>query len=501
MWLNLVLAALGDAADAAQRRAAGHELRARLGVSTEPSLPSLHRRLLWVFSAFPEDIAAITLSLVCAMANPGMGLGSTYYTADGHQQLRADLQMEQGREPRPGDARQVFCAMLRRPTPHQASALPEAVAWEDLIPWIAREVQWVERTHPPAKRVRRSAIFRTLQGEITLDLDLAQRVLTYVQTAAAIYDRLWATVAERTEARRPQPDDESAEPSFWDDDLVAARRRAIRAAYAAGCFDAQFERPSASLDGHEAGSLFYPYSGSARSAGLTGADLLREVHLNRLRKGFPMLIDWVRAVRPNLSTMHSPEALAAAAAWHRKQPTRRELGAAAGTLLAEVPGVGTWRELAPEDLAAESDAMKHCVGRTPVYAQGMRGGRTRILSLRNAEGRPLFTIELQKKMGRPPLLRPDRSVAYPAVPTRWVLTQWKGPRDRLPGLRVVDTRQLPSGSPASLAAWVLETPTRLVRTDLPIVRTAHGVLLGLGLGACETEDLVVVNLADQGLLS
>jgi hypothetical protein len=490
MLLALALAALGDAAGDAARRASAHELRARLGIRPGLAPSGTRARLLGVFAAFPEDVATITLSLVFALANP-IGTGSNYYRADSRSQRLTDLRIELGREPRPGDARVIFEEMIRRQTAGP-SAIPETTPWDDLIPWIAREVMWVEREHPPAKRVRRSALFRALHGDVTLNVDLAERLLTYLRAMQAASTQAW----NMTQAAGLPPYDI---PTHILNEIGQTRRTAYQRAYVEGAFDAQFEPPLAYLGGHEAGSLFYAYAGRDDLLNLTGADLLREVHLERLRRGFPDLVDWVRAVRPNLHTMHIPEALAAAAAWHRTLSTSRTMGAAAGTPLAEVPGVGKWVELAPEDLPAESGAMKHCVGRTPAYAQGIRAGRTRILSLRNAEGRPLFTVELQKIPGRPPV-RGQASVR-PAIPAYWVITQWKGPHDRIPGLNVVDTRACPLFQPSpDLAAWVLASPRRLVRADLTLVRAAHQVLMDLGLGESNTNDLLIVNLADLGLL-
>lgn len=54
------------------------------------------------------------------------------------------------------------------------------------------------------------------------------------------------------------------------------------------------------------------------------------------------------------------------------------------------------------DLAAEGGKMKHCVGKHPHYAEGIKEGVSRILSLRDPQNRPHVTIELVKH-GDPPV--------------------------------------------------------------------------------------------------
>jgi hypothetical protein len=75
-------------------------------------------------------------------------------------------------------------------------------------------------------------------------------------------------------------------------------------------------------------------------------------------------------------------------------------------------------DLTPEELPAESKAMGMCVGDPRYrYAQEVRAGRTKILSLRRPSGKPLFTIEA--------LVGPGRLINE--------IVQIKGKANRLPG--------------------------------------------------------------------
>jgi hypothetical protein len=58
-----------------------------------------------------------------------------------------------------------------------------------------------------------------------------------------------------------------------------------------------------------------------------------------------------------------------------------------------------WVEVAPEGLKAEGQAMKHCVGG---YCNSVEGGGTKILSLRDSDGRPRATVELRKQSNLKP---------------------------------------------------------------------------------------------------
>lgn len=58
----------------------------------------------------------------------------------------------------------------------------------------------------------------------------------------------------------------------------------------------------------------------------------------------------------------------------------------------QYPDGHQWVELDPEGLAAEGDAMRHCVGG---YCSEVESGKARILSLRDKTGKPLTTVELK----------------------------------------------------------------------------------------------------------
>lgn len=123
----------------------------------------------------------------------------------------------------------------------------------------------------------------------------------------------------------------------------------------------------------------------------------------------PSIHDWMDATSPSLAGMDWPAVLAASRAWHRQFRTDEAGGPAPiGLVILRWPdGWTLQRLLTKADLAAEGTAMQHCVGGPDrgegrrdgesSYWQEMRDGKIAILSLRDPNGSPEATIEVNLK--------------------------------------------------------------------------------------------------------
>lgn len=157
---------------------------------------------------------------------------------------------------------------------------------------------------------------------------------------------------------------------------------------------------------------------------ITGHEVRTDRDLTRLIQKLPAIRDWYAAdPGVDISGLTLGQAIYRANAWHRQLETTRraEVRGSHKGVLAELDNGWKIVELDAADLRDESTAMGHCVGESRVYRDGIRRGVTRILSVRDADGRSLFTLELGLT---------ERGV----YGSEWDLKQFKGDGNRIPGL-------------------------------------------------------------------
>lgn len=164
-----------------------------------------------------------------------------------------------------------------------------------------------------------------------------------------------------------------------------------------------------------------------------------EVHV-AFRRDFPLIVDWATATSPDLYSMRWAEAVAAATAWHRALAVSVSTGTPvppAFCVLKFPDGSRIDRLLGKADFAAEGTSMGHCVGGLhddrgqasgdSRYRQASDAGRGSILSYRNAEGIPRWTLELSLNgLGSGAIVQLEGPVNQPADPldARFFLALW-----------------------------------------------------------------------------
>jgi hypothetical protein len=389
-----------------------------------------------VLTQFPDPVGAQVVSWLLAH------LGTTRFIDYTRPYGRALLQTEAvSISKSPAEAMRGY--LLDHPLP--------ATAHDAAIPLLVRWIHAELRTEAPVK-VRLSSLFFVRRGA------------TMVELTRAVADRI-------AEGMKTKGMDWNTMPFPW-----------VSIEFISGL-----------------GTLFRDdvfWDGDKEAAGVTGLDILLAAWFSVLAAELPTLLDWIAGHRAEADRMSLLEALQAATRWHRAQAkAAREGVAAEGTVVATLPkGLGTIRELGVGDLRAESLAMGHCVGESPVYARGIQSGDLRILSVRDAAGKVWFTIEAKHTWNG-------------AMRTiDWNVVQMKGAKNRIPGLSAGATRARPPGTIAVTRDWLRANP-RLVQTaDLAIGEAVLHTLPSLGIRvpvdphAALTADLEVLLLARMGEL-
>ncbi len=156
-----------------------------------------------------------------------------------------------------------------------------------------------------------------------------------------------------------------------------------------------------------------------------------------------------------------PDAVAKTAEWNKmleSLKTLEDTNKGVKSVLKAYPETGhQWVELAPEGLKAEGSAMKHCVGG---YCSEVEGGNTRILSLRDAAGKPQVTVELRPRHKLPGsdeplnnLLNDDMAAKLGAEQIHDII-QIKGPSNRKPSAEnLAYVQDLVKGGVGDLKDW------------------------------------------------
>lgn len=481
MFLTLLLASFDDAATSQARTAQQNEVRARLGISRERPFVGLRGRLAWVFEAFSERVGMFTFSLACSEPNVRGHWG--YHLKRGPVELEADL----GHPAVPGEIKRIFLDILHKkgPAANMLDHTPERTRLDPFIPWLARQIKWIDEENPPVKRLPKSRLFCDLGGTMTVTHDLLAGFLVYVEALrASVREAREADHAYNKAAFAPGGDRAKA----WRDyqAVLSARRDSMMVIYRANGLESISIQTGPGLYPPDPGSLVQGWEGAWR-IDFSAQDILRQIHLLRLAENLPLLLDWATAGNEaHLEALHYPEAVALAKVWHREieareaavRKTEAPVVPIGGSLLVALPSGAAIYELGPSDLRSESEAMHHCVGRSSIYRTGIERGDTRIFSIRNANGSPEFTLEAT------PLGRKDGQKAS------WVVVQWKGSGNRVPGLSALDTRKIPFGEEAR-RAWIARFPSRILWEDVPLVNEAAAGLKSIRI-LHNTSDLDLV---------
>ena len=120
-----------------------------------------------------------------------------------------------------------------------------------------------------------------------------------------------------------------------------------------------------------------------------------------LHTNLSTIVDWAAATRPNIMQLSYNQAIRRANAWHRKlEKEERQKGVEAGEVVFRFPDGWTVQRLTTfPHLKQEGKAMHHCVGQVPHYWRGMERGEIGIYSLRDPEGKPRVTLEMDLMYG------------------------------------------------------------------------------------------------------
>jgi hypothetical protein len=122
--------------------------------------------------------------------------------------------------------------------------------------------------------------------------------------------------------------------------------------------------------------------------------LIQRIRL--LTRSLPEIRDWAEAERVNLMGLTYQQAERRSNLWHRElQKQELAEGAEQGKVVWRFADGWTIQNLTKRrQLKQEGKALKHCVGAAPGYWKRVQQGSGRILSLRDADGRPQVTIQL-----------------------------------------------------------------------------------------------------------
>lgn len=125
------------------------------------------------------------------------------------------------------------------------------------------------------------------------------------------------------------------------------------------------------------------------------------VKLRALRSIFPSVVAWASATRTDVGGLSVAEAGRRSIQWHEElqQAPARRLGPEDQGEVVHVWRGGrragwTVQSLGVRHLAAEGQAMGHCIG-GPLYRRGIEAGTLRVLSLRDRAGQPHATMSLR----------------------------------------------------------------------------------------------------------
>jgi len=168
--------------------------------------------------------------------------------------------------------------------------------------------------------------------------------------------------------------------------------------------------------------------------------LIQRIRL--LAESLPQIRDWAEAERVNLMGLTYQQAKRGSNAWHRELE-KQELaeGAEQGEVVFRFADGWTVQNLTKRaQIKQEGKALQHCVGSAPGYWRAVQQGRGRILSLRDADGRPQVTIQLDPYNFYP------RDKPPPGAPDS-VLQQAKASKNARPSNQVADR----------LVYWLLRT--------------------------------------------
>ena len=458
MLVSLLLAAFADTTTAHARQASVRELQARLGTATPLGPTGLKGRLLWVLDQFPDPLGAQVASWLYEKLNPQSGFVD-YAVPTGRALLLRDAE---GLSRMTGVTFTPKAAMARTLDASTVAPTPYLSAVPLFVRWVHARLR-----DPTPVRLPLRALFATPDRRtVDLDLETAKKIARFRDETATLVFRQDRS-SERAFARRKDAWLRAGLAEEWGN-LTSFGAR----------FGALFQNMYESWD------EFLP---------VTAEDLLLGAWFYTLSAPLSGLLDWIAAHPAEAERSPLAAALQASARWHRAQAKAARTGAAApGTVVATLEdGLGTIRELAPKDLAAESQALGHCVGESPVYAKGIVEGEKRILSVWDATGAPVFTIEVGKVWTG----HKQTSV--------WAIFQMKGQKNRIPGLSAGGTRSFLGHATRDKRAWLAEHPKSIARSDLPIGLAVLRALPSIGIQSPEmlfTGDLVVLDLARLGQL-
>ena len=108
------------------------------------------------------------------------------------------------------------------------------------------------------------------------------------------------------------------------------------------------------------------------------------------------VVDWATATHPVIMRFSFEDAVDEADAWHHALAAKGGRKIARddrGEVVHAWPDGWTVQKLSADQLAAEGDAMGHCVG-GPEYVRSVRSHRARIYSIRDPKNQPHVTIEI-----------------------------------------------------------------------------------------------------------
>jgi len=383
---------------------------ARRGSSNAPTLTQLQQRMLRMWNQYPEQTAWRAQQVVDTVLFPRAD--AYLRDAEGWKRLQDDMQALSQTESThaAGGVSSYFRNMIKDGIHWSEIAwsyvpvrYPATHPIEPLIPWIAKEVNRIGKKLPPIS-VRASDLQRGAGSKmIPLTLADIQRMLEMGPK----------TNAESTAAYRSGKNFPFTTESGFTFELGPAVQ--------IGPFAVYMERSKAD-------------------------EAVVTWHLKNLLKSLPQIIDWYSSGEAgDLMPMTYEQAIKGEKKWHRAlaaaAPTRSAARASTqGTTVATMTNPRGWtiRELAPSDLRPQSDAMGHCVGRSDTYRNLITLGKEKIYSVRDEQGRSIFTVEVQL----PVVGLAQSGTSLRVKPAR--IAQFKGDKNRVPGLTKKKTGDLPS---------------------------------------------------------
>jgi hypothetical protein len=269
---------------------------------------------------------------------------------------------------------------------------------------VQKRLLWLFRSFPPEVSIRAAGVFQAVIGgqnptELQAPMYEMMRDLAYlrVQRNGLVPDDYPSLVEQESE--RVRPADYVAE--------LTANVHRHNSLYEWGGAQLPATQPAADMlpwvakllletyrDGHQRYAPYAdipPHKPSAYDAMMVGA-------ATKIARALPRISDWAHATHPDLMQLTLGQAKHRSDRWHAQLEAKEK---AAGVLQGEVvyrfaDGWTVQNLTTKKHLDSEGDYQAHCVGRAGYWDQ-VQQGTTEIRSLRDPDGKPVITFEIQKR--------------------------------------------------------------------------------------------------------